>query len=67
MRKNSKKSELDAIQGIGEKRKKSLLLYFDSLNDLKLASEEDIAKIEGINKKLAKNIFQYINRLNDKA
>ena len=67
MRKNSKKSELDAIQGIGEKRKKSVLLYFDSLNDLKLASEEDIAKIEGINKKLAKNIFQYIHRLNDKV
>ncbi|WHA05025.1 excinuclease ABC subunit UvrC [Candidatus Bandiella numerosa] len=67
MRKSSKKSELDAIKGIGEKRKRSLLLYFDSLNNLKLASEEDIAKIEGINKKLAKNIFQYIHKSNDKV
>lgn len=66
MRKSSKKSELDAIKGIGEKRKKSLLLYFDSLNNLKLAREEDIAKIDGINKKLAKNIFQYIHKLDDK-
>ena len=67
MRKSSKKSELDSIKGIGEKRKRSLLLYFDSLNNLKLASEEDIAKIEGINKKLAKNIFQYIHKSNDKV
>ena len=63
MRKNLKKSELDSIKGIGLKRRKSLFLHFNSINDLKLASEDEIAKIKGINKELAKNIFQYIHNL----
>lgn len=63
MRKNLQKSELDSIKGIGLKRKKSLFLHFNSINDLKLATEDEIAKIKGINKKLAKNIFQYIHNL----
>jgi excinuclease ABC subunit C len=60
MRKSSKKSGLDRIQGIGEKRKKILLSHFGSINELKSASEEDIAKVKGLNQKLAKVIFQYI-------
>ncbi len=64
IRKESKKSGLDSIEGIGEKRKKNLLLHFDSLKEIKYASEEDFAKIKGINKNLAKKIFRYIHKLN---
>lgn len=60
LRKSSQKSGLDRIQGVGEKRKKILLSHFGSINELKSASEEDIAKVKGLNQKLAKMIFQYI-------
>ena len=56
-------SQLDDIPGIGPSRKKDLLLYFGSLNNIKMASQQDISKVKGINQRLAKVIFQYINNL----
>ena len=61
---NSKKSFLDSIKGIGNKRKKNILLHFDAIKDIKYASEDDLIKINGINKILAKAILYYIRHLN---
>ena len=50
------KSELDEIKGIGETKKKELLKHFGSINKIREANIEEIAKIKGINLELAKTI-----------
>ena len=54
--KNSLRSILDEIPGIGPARKKALLNTFGSVENLRHASIEDIAKLPGINRALAKKI-----------
>jgi excinuclease ABC subunit C len=50
------KSSLDEIKGIGEKKKMALLKAFGSVEKIKEASIEEIAKVPGINKELARKI-----------
>lgn len=54
------KSFFDDIQGVGPKKKKNLVLAFQTLQDLENATFDEIAKVEGINQKLAEEIY---NRL----
>lgn len=49
-------SELDEIEGIGEAKKKELLRVFGSVEKIKVADVEDIAKVKGISRELANNI-----------
>lgn len=56
------KSSLDDIEGIGAKRKRDLLNYFGSVEAIKDASINDIAKVAGINKKTAENIYNYFHK-----
>ena len=42
------KSELDDIQGIGEKRKKALLNHFKDIEAIKKATFEELLEVEGI-------------------
>ena len=53
------KSEIDSIEKIGPKRKKNLILYFGSLNEVKKANIEKLEKVPGINKKIAETIYNY--------
>ncbi len=53
------KSELDEIQGIGEKKKQELLKYFGSVEKIKKATEEDLMKVKGITKN---NAFEIWNK-----
>ena len=53
--KNMFNSSLDNIEGIGKVRKNLLLKSFDSLDDIKNASEEKLIKL-GIPKEVAKNL-----------
>ena len=55
------KSELDAIKGIGEAKKKELLKHFGSIKRIKEADIEEIVKLKGINIELAKNIKDKLN------
>ena len=57
--KNISSSSLDDIAGIGKKRKISLLKYFGSVDNIKNASVDELAKIEGMNLKIAKNVYNY--------
>jgi excinuclease ABC subunit C len=50
------KSSLDDIKGIGEKKKIALLKKFGSVEKIKQASIEEIAKVPGINEELARKI-----------
>ncbi len=55
-------SALDAIGGIGAKRKKALLQHFGSVKAIKAVDAEEIAKVEGISPGLAQQIFEALNR-----
>lgn len=56
------KSSLDDIPGVGEKRKKSLLSHFKSIEDIKNASVEELSKVEGLNKSVAESIYEYFRK-----
>lgn len=56
MNKNIAKSSLDNIKGIGPKKKQELLRKFGSVDAIKKADIEEIAKMPGINVELAKII-----------
>lgn len=49
-------SELDKIDGIGEKKKKELLKKFKSIKKIKEATLEELCEVNGINIELAKKI-----------
>jgi excinuclease ABC subunit C len=49
-------SELDDIDGVGPKRKKSLLKAFGSLKRLRTASVEEIAAVPGVPREVAEDI-----------
>ncbi|MCE2993791.1 MAG: excinuclease ABC subunit UvrC [Candidatus Jidaibacter sp.] len=59
--KEIRKSSIDEIPGVGLARKKALLQYFGSAQDLFEASLEDISKVSGISKIIAKKIFNYLH------
>jgi excinuclease ABC subunit C len=52
-------SQLDGIPGIGDKKKRSLLKHFGSLEKLKGADVSEIVKVKGITRKDAENIRKY--------
>ncbi|MGE3920761.1 MAG: excinuclease ABC subunit UvrC [Gammaproteobacteria bacterium] len=54
-------SPIEAIPGIGKNRRRQLLNYFGGLQELKCASEIEIAKVPGISKMLAKEIYDYFH------
>ncbi len=60
-RRNLITSQLDNINGIGQKRKLALLKYFGSIGLIKKASEENIANVRGIGKKYAKTIYEALH------
>ena len=55
-------SELDAIPGIGRKRKKALMNRFGSVDDVHKADISEISKTEGMNEKTARNIVEYFKK-----
>lgn len=54
-------SELDEIEGIGEKKKKALLQKFKSVRKIKEATIEELCEVDGINEELAKKICFYFS------
>jgi len=61
MRKTSIQSNLDELAGVGAVRKKLLLRYFGSLEQIKRASIEDLSGVSGIGLTTAKSIYQQIH------
>ena len=62
--KRSKKmisSELDAVLGIGPKKKKALINFFGSVKNIRNASYKELIQIKEINKKDAEKIKDLIN------
>lgn len=50
---------LDAIEGIGARRKRALLLHFGSAKAIKNASAADLAAVEGVSEALARRIYDH--------
>lgn len=56
---NISESSLDDIPGIGKKRKINILKEFGTIDNVKNASVDELAKIKGMNKKAAANVYDY--------
>jgi excinuclease ABC subunit C len=56
-------SQLDALPGLGAKRRKILLDHFGSFDKIKAATVEDLEAVNGIPKKLAAELFDYLAKM----
>lgn len=56
-----RKSELDAVPGVGALRKKALLHHFGSAKAVAEATQADLESVAGINKKTAQTIYNYFH------
>lgn len=54
--KDTTKSKLDEIKGIGEKKKQQLLKKFGSIEEIKKANIKEISQVKGITEELARKI-----------
>ncbi len=54
-------SILDAVEGLGEKKRKELLRYFGSVEKIRAASMEELMKVPGIGEKLARRIKEVLS------
>lgn len=57
----SLESELDYVVGLGEKRKKLLLTHFNSIDEIRNASPEELTNLKGFNRVLAERILLQLN------
>lgn len=56
-KKSLQRSALDAIEGIGEKRRNALLSHFGSIDRIKEATLEELCQVQGITKPAAEKIL----------
>ena len=55
-------SVLDDISGVGPKRRRALMKAFESLEDIKNASLEDLSAVEGLNAAAAKSVYEFFHK-----
>ncbi len=58
---NQKRSYLDEVPGLGSHRQKLLLAHFHSLEYIRVASVEELAKAPGIGTHVASKIYEYFH------
>ncbi|MEQ8313903.1 MAG: excinuclease ABC subunit UvrC [Gammaproteobacteria bacterium] len=58
-----KQSPLEQIPGLGPKRRRALLQHFGGQQEIRKASEAEIARVTGISKKLAENIYAHLHNI----
>ena len=63
--KNTIKSVLQEVDGIGEKRRIALHRHFKTMDNLKNASVDDIAKVKGMTKPTAQKLFDFLHQSGD--
>ena len=60
IRKSSLESNLDGIMGVGTKKKKLLLRYFGSAEQIERANIDDLMRVDGIGFKIADAIINHL-------
>ena len=55
------KTELEEIPGIGQVRQKELLKYFETVEKIKEATEEALTKVPKMNRKSAQIVYRFFN------
>jgi excinuclease ABC subunit C len=60
-RKSTLHSRLDEISGIGPKRRRALIHYFGSVNQLAKATVDEISQVSGVSSKLAEEIVSALS------
>jgi excinuclease ABC subunit C len=55
-------SVLEDIPGVGEKRRKELLMKFGSIENIKNATIEELVETQSIDRKAAQNIVDYFSK-----
>ncbi len=55
-------SALEEIPGVGKKRRLELLRYFGSLEGVRKASVDEIAKVKGLNRRIAEMIIERVKK-----
>lgn len=55
-------SVLDDIEGVGPKRRRIIMKNFKTIDDVKSASVEELAKVEGIPENIAREIYQFFHK-----
>ncbi len=61
--KNQVHSILDDIPNVGAKRRNALMKAFESIEELRAASVEDILKVPGFNRLSAQSVFDYMHMM----
>ena len=56
------KSVLGEISGIGEKRQNGLLKYFGSIEKIKEATKEELTKVPKMNRKTARLVYHFFRK-----
>jgi excinuclease ABC subunit C len=59
--KSRKKSLLEGIDGIGEKRRAYLLQHFGGLQGLKKAGVEELSQLKGVSKEIAQRLYDHLH------
>ena len=54
-------SSLEEIEGIGQTKRRNLLVYFGGIQGIKEANISELLLVEGINVKLTENIYNYFH------
>lgn len=65
--KSQSHSILDEIPMIGEKRRKSLMRYFESIDEIRETSERELAKIPAMNRQAAKCVKEFFEEQEKKG
>ncbi len=60
--KSSLSSSIDKLYGVGDSRKKLLLRYFGSLEQIKRASIDDLSEVSGIGRMTAESIYKQLHK-----
>ena len=54
-------SVLDDIPGIGAARRKALMKKYDSIEEIKKASAEELAAVESMDKRSAESVYNFFH------